>query len=102
MLSLVGRVASTSASGALRGLGPSAASLPQAQLLLRAAPAAVHAGKRLPGKAGFGSSPRDLEQGPGESVLRKGSPRTVARGSGRRTSMAHFVVRERQASTLTL
>uniref|UniRef100_A0A8C5KNJ4 ATP synthase subunit beta n=1 Tax=Jaculus jaculus TaxID=51337 RepID=A0A8C5KNJ4_JACJA len=41
MLSLVGRVASASASGALRGLSPSA-SLPPAQLLLRAAPAAVH------------------------------------------------------------
>ncbi|XP_029397010.1 ATP synthase subunit beta, mitochondrial-like [Mus pahari] len=41
MLSLVGRVASASASGALRGLSPSAA-LPQAQLLLRAAPAGVH------------------------------------------------------------
>ncbi|XP_023563132.1 ATP synthase subunit beta, mitochondrial [Octodon degus] len=40
MLSLVGRVAAASASGALRGLSPSA-SLPQAQLLLRAAPAAV-------------------------------------------------------------
>uniref|UniRef100_A0A2K6F808 ATP synthase subunit beta n=1 Tax=Propithecus coquereli TaxID=379532 RepID=A0A2K6F808_PROCO len=40
MLSLVGRVAASSASGALRGLSPSA-SLPQAQLLLRAAPAVV-------------------------------------------------------------
>ncbi|CAO2581974.1 ATP synthase subunit beta, mitochondrial [Lemmus lemmus] len=41
MLSIVGRVASASASGALRGLNPSA-SLSQAQFLLRAAPAAVH------------------------------------------------------------
>uniref|UniRef100_A0A2K5MRQ0 ATP synthase subunit beta n=1 Tax=Cercocebus atys TaxID=9531 RepID=A0A2K5MRQ0_CERAT len=41
MLGLVGRVATASASGALRGLTPSA-SLPPAQLLLRAAPTAVH------------------------------------------------------------
>uniref|UniRef100_A0A8D1A3W4 H(+)-transporting two-sector ATPase n=1 Tax=Sus scrofa TaxID=9823 RepID=A0A8D1A3W4_PIG len=40
MLGFVGRVASASASGALRGLSPSAP-LPQAQLLLRAAPAAL-------------------------------------------------------------
>uniref|UniRef100_A0A8C2VKE2 H(+)-transporting two-sector ATPase n=1 Tax=Chinchilla lanigera TaxID=34839 RepID=A0A8C2VKE2_CHILA len=44
MLSLVGRVAAGSACGALRGLSPSA-SLPQAQLLLRAAPAAVQPAK---------------------------------------------------------
>uniref|UniRef100_G1S6Q0 ATP synthase subunit beta n=1 Tax=Nomascus leucogenys TaxID=61853 RepID=G1S6Q0_NOMLE len=41
MLGLVGRLAAASASGALRGLTPSA-SLPPAQLLLRAAPTAVH------------------------------------------------------------
>uniref|UniRef100_A0A2K6V4C9 ATP synthase subunit beta n=1 Tax=Saimiri boliviensis boliviensis TaxID=39432 RepID=A0A2K6V4C9_SAIBB len=41
MLGLVGRVAATSASGALRGLSPSA-SLPPAQLLLRATPTAVY------------------------------------------------------------
>ncbi|KAI4546359.1 hypothetical protein MG293_002914, partial [Ovis ammon polii] len=40
MLGLVGRVAAASASGALRGVNPSAP-LPQAQLLLRAAPAAL-------------------------------------------------------------
>nr|KAF6367634.1 ATP synthase F1 subunit beta [Myotis myotis] len=40
MLGLVGRVAAASASGALRGLSPSAP-LPQAQLLLRAAPAVL-------------------------------------------------------------
>lgn len=70
MLSLVGRVASASASGALRVLGPSA-SLPQAQALLRAAPAAVHPGKRLLRGAVFGSAPRDLEPGPRGSVLQK-------------------------------
>ncbi|PNJ44746.1 ATP5B isoform 4, partial [Pongo abelii] len=41
MLGLVGRVAAASASGALRGLTPSA-SLPPGQLLLRAAPTVVH------------------------------------------------------------
>uniref|UniRef100_A0A8C6DJV3 H(+)-transporting two-sector ATPase n=1 Tax=Moschus moschiferus TaxID=68415 RepID=A0A8C6DJV3_MOSMO len=40
MLGLVGRVAAASASGPLRGLSPSGP-LPQAQLLLRAAPAAL-------------------------------------------------------------
>lgn len=78
MLSLVGRVASASASGALRGLGPSA-SLPQAQLLLRAAPAAVHPGKRLPRGAGRGASPRDLEPGPRRCGL---SPGRRAAGGG--------------------
>lgn len=52
MLGFVGRVASASASGALRGLSPSAP-LPQAQLLLRAAPAALQPGKCLAFGAGF-------------------------------------------------
>lgn len=55
MLGLVGRVAAASASGALRGLSPSAP-LPQAQLLLRAAPAALQPGKCLPLGAGFVSA----------------------------------------------
>lgn len=46
MLGLVGRVAAASASGALRGLSPSAP-LPQAQLLLRVAPGALQSGKCL-------------------------------------------------------
>ena len=54
MLGLVGRVAAASASGALRGLSPSAP-LPQAQLLLRAAPAAFQPGKCLALAAGFAS-----------------------------------------------
>jgi F-type H+-transporting ATPase subunit beta len=62
MLSLVGRVAAASASGALRGLSPSA-SLPQAQLLLRATPAAVQPGKCVSQGAVF-ISPCDLEPGP--------------------------------------
>lgn len=81
MLSLVGRVASASASGALRGLSPSAA-LPQAQLLLRAAPAAVHPGKRRPrGGPGLVSFPRDLEPGPRGSAFPKetGGQRTAVR-----------------------
>lgn len=81
MLSLVGRVASASASGALRGLSPSA-SLPQAQLLLRAAPAAVHPGKRLPRVAGSVSS-RDLEPGPVESVFIRDSWGSGPLSSGR-------------------
>lgn len=55
MLGFVGRVAATSASGALRGLGP-AAPLPQAQVLLRATPAALQPGKHLPLGAGFVSA----------------------------------------------
>lgn len=54
MLGLVGRVVAASASGALRGLSPSAP-LPQAQLLLRAAPAAFQPGKCLALAAGFAS-----------------------------------------------
>ena len=54
MLGLVGRVAAASASGALRGLSPSPP-LPQAQLLLRAAPAAFQPGKCLALAAGFAS-----------------------------------------------
>uniref|UniRef100_A0A2K5EAB4 ATP synthase subunit beta n=1 Tax=Aotus nancymaae TaxID=37293 RepID=A0A2K5EAB4_AOTNA len=46
MLGLVGRVAATSASGALRGLSPSA-SLPSAQLLLRATPTALYPSLRV-------------------------------------------------------
>lgn len=52
MLGLVGRVAAVSASGALRGLSPSAP-LPQAQLLLRAAPSVLQPGKYLFLGAGF-------------------------------------------------
>nr|KAF6493695.1 ATP synthase F1 subunit beta [Rousettus aegyptiacus] len=44
MLGLVGRVAAASASGALRGFSPSAP-LPQVQLLLRAAPAALQSAR---------------------------------------------------------
>lgn len=55
MLGFVGRVAATSASGALRGLGP-AAPLPQAQVLLRATPAALQPSKYLPLGAGFFSA----------------------------------------------
>ena len=62
MLGLVGRVAAVSASGALRGLSPSAP-LPQAQLLLRAAPAALQPGKFLFLGAGIVFTARDLEPG---------------------------------------
>lgn len=55
MLGLVGRVAAASASGALRGFSPSAP-LPQVQLLLRAAPAALQSGKCLFLGAGFVSA----------------------------------------------
>lgn len=99
MLSLVGRVASASASGALRGLSPSAA-LPQAQLLLRAAPAGVHPGKRLPGGASSVLLPVTLSLGlsdpfsiriPGQrTTVQPRSARTVARGSVDITSSVPF------------
>lgn len=55
MLCLVGRVIASSTSGVLRGLSPSA-SLPQAQLLLRAAPTAFQPSKCLPLETGFVSA----------------------------------------------
>lgn len=99
MLSLVGRVVSASASGALRGLSPSAA-LPQAQLLLRAAPATVHPGKRLPGGGSSALLSVTLSLGladpfsiriPGQRTkVQPRSARTVARGTVGRTSSVPF------------
>lgn len=110
MLSLVGRVASASASGALRGLSPSAA-LPPAQLLLRAAPAGVHPGKRLPG----GESsvlPMTLSLGlaepcsiriPGQrTTVQPRSARTVGRGSVDRASSVSFCDVQVAGSSLDL
>ncbi|PNJ44745.1 ATP5B isoform 3, partial [Pongo abelii] len=70
MLGLVGRVAAASASGALRGLTPSA-SLPPGQLLLRAAPTVVH-----PGESTVRTIAMDGTEGlvRGQKVLDSGAP----------------------------